>query len=77
MPLRVIVPITDWKPRYGAAPWMVKLEPDATNNLAKTSSADCFQIRSVSHIRFVKKIGEVHFQKMEDIAEALAVVLKI
>ena len=25
LPLRVIVPITAWKERYGAAPWMVRL----------------------------------------------------
>ena len=31
LPLRVIVPLTDWKDRYAAAAWMVKLEPDSRN----------------------------------------------
>jgi mRNA interferase MazF len=26
LPLKVIVPITDWKEHYKVAPWMVKLE---------------------------------------------------
>ena len=29
LPLKVIVPITDWKERYAQAPWMVRLEPGA------------------------------------------------
>jgi len=27
LPLRVIVPITEWKDRYGVAPWMVQILP--------------------------------------------------
>jgi len=44
LPLKFIVPITDWKDRFDIAPWMVKIEPNSTNGLSKTSSVDCFQI---------------------------------
>ncbi len=27
LPLKVIVPVTDWKKRYASAPWMVRLDP--------------------------------------------------
>jgi mRNA interferase MazF len=27
LPLKVIVPITEWKDRYAVAPWLVRLEP--------------------------------------------------
>src|SRR5208283_5378324 len=57
LPLKIIVPITDWKERYEIAPWMVKIDPDSNNGLTKISSADCFQLRSLSDQRFVKKIG--------------------
>lgn len=33
LPLRVIVPLTDWKERYSVANWMVKIESDAKTNL--------------------------------------------
>ncbi|NJD68102.1 MAG: type II toxin-antitoxin system PemK/MazF family toxin, partial [candidate division NC10 bacterium] len=33
LPLKVIVPITEWKDRYAVAPWMVRLEPDSENGL--------------------------------------------
>jgi mRNA interferase MazF len=57
LPLKIIVPITDWKDRYEIAPWMIKIEPNKINGLAKDSSADCFQIRSISEDRFIKKTG--------------------
>ncbi len=31
LPLKIIVPVTDWKDRYDIAPWMVKIEPNDTN----------------------------------------------
>lgn len=77
LPLKVIVPVTDWKPQYGAASWMVKLEPDAVNNLSKPSAADCFQVRSVSKLRLLRKIGDVSSTKMTEIETALKSVLKI
>ena len=42
LPLKIIVPLTDWKDRYEMASWMVKIEPDQHNKLTKISSADCF-----------------------------------
>lgn len=77
LPLKVIVPVTDWKDSYGARPWMVRLEPSIENNLAKTSAVDTFQIRSVSESRLVRKLGEVSESDMLLIAQGLAIVLSI
>jgi mRNA interferase MazF len=77
LPLKIIVPITDWKDRYEIAPWMIKIEPSSKNNLAKDSAADCFQIRSVSQDRFVKQIGELSESIMGEIRLGLSKVLSI
>ncbi len=77
LPLKIIVPLTDWKDRYEIAPWMVKIMPDRTNKLKKPSSADCFQVRSLSEKRFVKKIGTVDADILEHIKDGLAKVLSI
>lgn len=77
LPLKIIVPITDWKDRYRAAPWMVKLTPNRQNKLKKLSSADCFQVRSLSEKRFVKKIGTIDAETLEQIKNGLAIVLSI
>lgn len=77
LPLKIIVPITDWKDRYTIAPWMVKLVPDKQNKLTKESAADCFQLRSVAEERCVKKIGQVDTDTLDKIRRALALVLTI
>lgn len=77
LPLKIIVPLTDWKARYAAAPWMVKVVPDKQNGLSKDSSADRFQVRSVAEQRFVKKPGQVDEETMDKIRHGLATVLNI
>lgn len=77
LPLRIIVPLTDWKSHYEIAPWMIKIEPTNKNGLIKDSSADCFQIRSVSQDRFVKRLGVVSDYIMDDIRIGLTKVLSI
>lgn len=76
LPLRVVVPITDWKDHYSVASWMVRIEPTPANGLAKTSAADCFQIRSVSTNRLVRKIGQVAAEGMEQIVEGIRLVVE-
>lgn len=77
LPLRVIVPLTDWKERYSVAPWMVKLEQSKENGLLKVSAADTFQVRSVARERFVRKLGRLSAVEMKAITVALAAVLAI
>ena len=59
LPLRIVVPVTDWKNQYVNYPWFVELPSASTNGLAKDSGADAFQTRSVSQSRFVRLLGEV------------------
>ena len=59
LPLKTIVPITDWKNNYSNYPWMLKIEANNLNGLSKTSAIDCFQIKNFSDKRFVEKIGKV------------------
>jgi mRNA interferase MazF len=67
LPLKIIVPTTDWKDKYSVATWMVKIDPDSFNGFTKDSAAGCFQVRSVSQERFVVKLGNVSEEIMEEI----------
>ena len=77
LPLRVIVPLTDWKERYAIAPWMVRIEPDATNGLSEPSAADAFQMRSVSQERFARRIGRISEAILREILKAIQVVIGV
>jgi mRNA interferase MazF len=56
---------------------MVKIEPNAQNGLSKESAADCFQVRSLSQERLIKKLGFVDENTLEKIKEALKKVFSI
>ena len=69
---KIVVPLTHWDERYDAVPWMIKITPDRENKLSKISSADAFQVRNVSHQRFVKKIGVISEEVLFEIHTAVA-----
>jgi mRNA interferase MazF len=77
LPLRIIVPLTTWKERYRLAPWMVFIEVDSQNGLEHTSAADAFQIRSVAQQRFVRKMGVLQSEQLNQILEAIQLVIGV
>lgn len=77
LPLKIIVPITDWKDKFTNSPWMVQIIPNSTNNLNKLSTADCFQIRSISNERLVRKIGVITEIELHKIKIGISKVLNI
>lgn len=72
LPLCIVVPVTDWKPPYSRASWMVHLAPTADNGLTKPSAADAFQVKSVAEGRFLHRMGRLTSDQMDAIAEAIA-----
>ena len=77
LPLRIVVPITDWKPAYAAFQWFVRLDPSATNGLTKESGADAFQVKSLSEKRFVRRRGVLAAAELDDIAAAIAICVGV
>lgn len=77
LPLKVIAPITDYKPHYEDVPWMVDLNPNALNKLSKRSVVDVFQLRSISNERMIKKIGTLTQEEFLKVVEAIKVVFGI
>ena len=76
LPLKIIVPITDWKPSFADCPWMIYLEPDGENGLRKKSAADTFQVRSVDQARLVRKLGQLSEPTMEEIGAGIAICIE-
>ena len=72
LPLRIVVPVTDWKGDFAGLSWFVGLPATAENGLSKDSGSDAFQVKSVALTRFVRKLGEVTDSQIDDIASAIA-----
>jgi mRNA interferase MazF len=72
LPLRIVVPISGWKPQWASSPWLVYLAPSKRNGLTKESAADAFQVKSVSLERFVERTGSADADTLEEVAAAVA-----
>ena len=75
LPLRIVVPLTDWKIAFASVPWFVLVPPTPENGLRKSSAADTFQTKSISLARFVRRLGEISEDQADEIAEAIANVV--
>jgi mRNA interferase MazF len=73
--LRVVVPITHWKPHHAGRFWFVPIPASPANGLRKDSGADAFQVKSVSENRFTRYLGVVSDQELDAIADAVANVV--
>jgi mRNA interferase MazF len=76
LPLKVIVPFTDWKDRYATASWMVRVDADDNNGLRKSSAADGLQVRSVFQQRLIKRLGVLTSVQVEQIMQAVINVIQ-
>ena len=71
LPLKMVVPITDWKDRYDEFPWFVCIRPTKGNGLVKLSGADSFQTKSVALERFKQRLGIVSESEITDVVNAV------
>ena len=77
LPLRIVVPVTDWKSDFGNLSWFVFLPAASENGLSKDSGADALQVKSVSVTRFAPKLGEVTDAQIDEIAAAIALCVGV
>ncbi|MBI4670634.1 MAG: type II toxin-antitoxin system PemK/MazF family toxin [Chloroflexi bacterium] len=77
LPLRIVAPITDWKDRYTIAPWMIRIDATAENGLSKSSAIDTFQLRSIATERFIRKLGNIADEKVNEVERGLILVLRL
>ncbi|MDP9317948.1 MAG: type II toxin-antitoxin system PemK/MazF family toxin [Actinomycetota bacterium] len=69
-----VIPLT--RTRHGL-PTRVELEPDQINQLDEVSYARCEDIRSVSAVRLVHRIGAVDLEDMAIVARTLRTFLEL
>ncbi len=76
LPIKLVAPITDWKNHYVANLWHVRLDPEPANGLVKASAVDALQLRGMDQQRFVRKLGQISDEQMEEITLAVAAVIE-
>lgn len=76
LPIKLVAPITDWKPHYAPNLWHVRIDPTSTNGLAKSSAADTLQLRGMDTKRFIRKLGYVSPEIMEALILAVVTIIE-
>lgn len=76
LPIKLVAPITDWKDYFTSNIWHIRLEPTHANGLTKPSAVDALQIRGMDTQRFIRKLGEVSSDTMEEIVLSIGAIIE-
>ena len=76
LPIKLVAPLTDWKEYFAPNVWHVRVDPNLSTGLAKTSAADALQLRGLDQQRFIRKLGRVPPPTMEELVLAIAAVIE-
>ncbi len=73
IPIRIVIPITSWQEKFKDRPFMVKIVANVDNGLDKESAGNVLQVRGLSTDRFVKRLGQVSDEVLQELLSGLVV----
>ncbi|NES72831.1 MAG: type II toxin-antitoxin system PemK/MazF family toxin [Okeania sp. SIO2D1] len=76
LPLKLVVPITNWQSSFNNNIWHIYLIPNTENGLTKLSSADVLQLRSVDIQRFIRQLGALSKSDLQEIITAIGIIIE-
>ena len=76
LPVKLVVPVTEWKPYFAKNSWQIRLKPTSANGLSKLSTADTLQMRGVDLQRFVRKLGCVSDRNLNKVALTITTIIQ-
>jgi mRNA interferase MazF len=73
VPLRIVIPITSWQAKFEDRLLMVKVVANRENGLANDSAANVLQVRSIAIERFVRCLGQLSPDILEEVLAGLMI----
>ena len=55
---------------------MVRIVASKENGLTNDSAADCFQAKSVSTSRFIRRMGVIQLSDLDEIVKTIAIIIE-
>lgn len=71
--LKIAIPITSWQEKFRERPFMVRIDANQDNGLDRDSAGNILQVRSLSIDRFVKLLGQVSTETLQELLSGLIV----
>lgn len=75
--LAIVVPITHWRKAWDSNPFFVTIAPQPRHGLKDKLAIDCFQMRALSHDRFVRRLGCLNDDELDRVKAAVSLILDI
>lgn len=76
LPIKLVAPITEWRAAFTTNVWHVRIPPDGSNGLSKVSAVDALQLRGLDIQRFVRRLGRLSAEQVEEVAAAIAALVE-
>jgi mRNA interferase MazF len=73
--MRIAIPVTSWQEKFNDRPFMVKIVADTSNGLDRDSAGNVLQVRGLSTARFVKRLGQVSEEVLQELLSGLIVCI--
>lgn len=77
LPLKIVVPLVEWKDKFAAAAWQIPIHASPDNGLRSKSSADTMRIRSLTDDHFIEKLGRISDRNLVRIKAGISIVLDL
>lgn len=74
--LRIVIPITTWQNKFISRPFLIKIPQTSTNGLDRDSAGNVLQVRSLSTERFIRKIGQVDTEQLQELLAGLIICIE-
>ncbi|MEL7359372.1 MAG: type II toxin-antitoxin system PemK/MazF family toxin [Cyanobacteria bacterium J06560_6] len=71
--LRIAIPVTGWQSKFYEQPFMVKIIATSKTGLRQASAGNVLQVRGSSTEHFVKKLGRVTPEILNELLAGLAI----
>lgn len=65
--ISIVVPLTTWQSDFANVWHIIPIQAIRTSGLQAQSGASCYHLRSISHTRFLRKLGTVTPLELEEI----------
>jgi mRNA interferase MazF len=76
LPVRLVIPLTEWKRKHQQYHWRLAVKPSPLNGLTKESAADALQIRCVSIERFKNQMGRLEADCLAELGAAITLLVE-
>jgi mRNA interferase MazF len=73
--MRIVIPVATWQEKFAERPFMVPIAASPERGLDRDSAGNVLQVRSISTERFVRQLGRINDETLQELLASLIVCI--